>query len=282
MKYPNKNMSFENRNCINYKFVKIRYYATIFMSLFLLNSAPRYFDNSSSNEVFSHFGYLKLIANSTDNTSSTIFYFNSNATRGLDPGYDASMFGGVAPPFALYSHLIEEDNGTPYAIQSLNGEDMGNATIPLGINASQGENIVISILQTDFPTSINIYLEDNLTDTSTLLNNNDFTFTTDSDISGIGRFYLKLESSVLDTTQSLFNDLKVSTNQFEKSIIIKGKLKNKTSFKIYDINGKSVNEGLLNISSNYQTIKTHNIQTGVYLVELKDDYQKLTKKLIIN
>lgn len=263
-----------------------RVYTIIFTSLLLLNAAPsaivQHYNDESNHLVYAHYGYLKLIATTEGNASSTDFYFNSFATRGLDPGYDASMFGGVAPAYALYSHLVENNVGTPYAIQSLAGDDMNNALIPLGLNAAEGQEIVISILQTDFPNSINVFLEDALNNSSTLLNHNDYTFTADSHLSGAGRFFLRLESNALETSESTIENLEISLDKSSESIIIRGVLNNKTTLRLFTVNSALVQEKSLDLSSKVQMVSTANLSKGIYIVELRTNNKKQTKKIIIN
>jgi hypothetical protein len=45
-------------------------------------------------------------------------YFNDAATKGFDNGYDGELFGGVANSFEIYSHLLEDNQGEKYQIQS--------------------------------------------------------------------------------------------------------------------------------------------------------------------
>lgn len=230
----------------------------------------------------SHRGYLKLLANSGDSNHSTEFYFNNNASLGLDPGYDASFFNGNIPEFSIYSHLVENNSGTAFSVQTLGGNDINSVTIPLGLHATQGQDVTISIFQTDIEPFINIYLEDSLNNTSTLLNTSSYDFTAISDLTGTGRFYLRFENQSLSLSESLLDSLSIYTNQSEKSIIIKGELQSNTNIKLYNINGREVLTELLNNSENKHTINVEHLSTDVYVLELTNTHNaKRIEKLII-
>ena len=44
------------------------------------------------------------LSSATDNFLTKV-YFTASTGLGLDPGYDASLLGGVAPEFSIFSHL---------------------------------------------------------------------------------------------------------------------------------------------------------------------------------
>ena len=230
----------------------------------------------------SHFGFLKLEASSNGSTYSTDFYFNSNATSGLDPGYDAAIFGGNVPSFSIYSYLVQNDDGTPFTIQALNNSAMDNVIIPLGIEASQGQDITISIFETDIPESIDVYLEDTLTNTFTLLNSNNYTFTAGSDLNDGGRFYLRFEGDALGTPDSTIENINIAFNKNNEAVVISGQLKNETRLKIYDLNGKVLSSKSLDLETTIQSINVSHLSTGIYIVELISvTNEKRIQKLII-
>ena len=88
--------------------------------------------------------HIKLKLASDNKQYFTDVYFNDNATLGLDYGYDSALYGNT-PSFAIYSQLIENNNGRDLGIQTVDYTSLGNVIIPLGINASQGEQITIGI-----------------------------------------------------------------------------------------------------------------------------------------
>ena len=115
--------------------------------------------------------YLELNLTSNADTHKTEFYFSDNASLGLDPGYDAISFGGTAPGFGIFSHLVQNGGGTDMAVQAVGNIDLNNGVIiPLGINADQGQQLSVSIAQSTLDQSIDVYLEDNQSNIFTLLN----------------------------------------------------------------------------------------------------------------
>ena len=75
--------------------------------------------------------------------NSTEIYFNEFGSDGLNNGYDTRSFpSGVN---RIYSRLIENDSGVNLAIQTLSFDEMWDKVIPLGINATGGEEMTIGI-----------------------------------------------------------------------------------------------------------------------------------------
>ena len=230
----------------------------------------------------SDINHLKLNITANNLSYNTDFYFTGNSTRDLDPGYDAALFGGNAPAFSIYSNLVENNTGTAYAIQALSSSDMDNVIIPLGVNASQGQNITISISENDIPESVNVYLEDRLNNTFTLLNSDSFSITADANMSGTGRFYLNFEGDALSTKEENLEGLNIYSDNTTKTIIIKGQLQIDTHFKLYDINGRVLRSIDLDISNNNQSINVEELSAGIYIAELiSDRNEKRIEKLII-
>ena len=230
----------------------------------------------------SHFGFLKLNASALDSEYNTEFYFNSNSTLGLDPGYDAALYNSNTPAFSIYSHLVENSSGEPFGIQALNSAAVSDVTIALGVHASSGQEITISILETDLPNSIEVYLEDTLTNSSTLLNLTDYTFNATSDLSGTGRFYLRLQGDALSIKEPTFDSIKISTNLTERTIEITGQLESDTSLTLYDIHGRVMLTTDLNVRLNKQSVDVSQLNTGIYIAELKSGTgQKRIQKLVI-
>ena len=234
--------------------------------------------NNGSNE-----GYIKLgLSNNISDISNTTIHFNNNASLGLDPGYDAALFGGNAPNFSIYSNLVQDNTGVSMAIQALGTIDINNITIPLGIHASQGQEVTVSITESTISSSTEVYLEDRLINTFTLLTNQDYTFTALSNISGVGRFYISLQATELSTLEQTLEDLSIYINSAERVIVIDGQLKTNTNFKLYDINGRIMKSKALDVTNTIQTIDVSALSTGIYIIELISNVnEKRIQKLII-
>ena len=253
-------------------------------SMCLLNAAP-YFENTSllnTTTMTSHYGHLKLKISTSTLSYYTEFYFNSNASQGLDPGYDASIFGGNPPAFSVYSHLVENNTGLAFAVQALSDTDMNDVTVPLGINASQGQQVSFSIDQSDIPDSIKIYLEDRVNNTVTLINTEDYNFTADTNLVGTGRFFISFEADALSTNDQNLEKLNVYTDTLNNTIVVKGNLDSDTEFRLYDINGRLVNYKVLEMLNTKKTIDTTSLSKGVYIVKLiNKNAEERTQKIII-
>lgn len=230
-----------------------------------------------------HHGHLELKAISNTSEFTTDFYFNDNSSQGLDPGYDAALYGGNSPDFAIYSLLVEDiTGGVPFSIQALSSNAMENVVIPLGISADQGQQIIISINESDLPSDINVYLEDTDYNLFTLLNNGEYTFTADEDLSETGRFYLRFEGNALTVTELPINKLSIYSDFSSNSIVIEGNLEEETSFVLYDLNGKNLMNDQLDISKNRQIIAVDQLSAGVYILELmsQSDSRRFEKLII--
>lgn len=225
---------------------------------------------------------LELQLTTATDGAVTDFYFNANASLGLDPGYDAAIFGGTAPPFSIYSLLVEDNDGTPFVIQALGDMDFGDTTVALGVNANQGEQLTFSVSTNTLPGTVEVYLDDTVASTSTLLSSGDYVLTPATELIGTGRFYLRFSDSSLSTVENSFDDLTIYTNQAQRSIVISGQLVEHTIANIYDIQGRLVRSQQLDTTTTLQTITASELGTGVYIVELSNDRTSKTEKIILN
>ncbi|WP_179348047.1 GEVED domain-containing protein [Winogradskyella pacifica] len=225
--------------------------------------------------------FLKLNARTTTQNYTTQFYFNANATKGLDAGYDATIWGGTAPNFSLFSHLVEDNSGLPIALQTLDVTDLSNVTIPLGVNANQGEQLTFSINASTLSSTVSVYLEDNVANTSTLLNTTDYVLTPSTTLSGVGRFYLRVANSTLSTIDNTLDQLSIYTNKADKTIVIAGQLLEPTTASVYDVQGRLVSTTQLQTTVRSQAIDVSNLSPGIYVVKLHNAAQNKTQKVII-
>lgn len=220
---------------------------------------------------------IKAANASTD--FATEIYFNGNSTLGLDPGYDAALFGGSGYSLSLYSNLVEDNIGRSLSIQSVGSSDIEDVTIPLGLKAAQGQQVTFSIETSTLPTESQVYLEDNLTNTYTLLNTGNYVFTANTAINGAGRFFLRIGNSTLSTIEQEGNSLQLFAK--DESIYIKGLLLAETMVSMYDLQGRLVLTYDLEEGSTENQIPTSTLSRGIYVVKLKNEIQEHTKKVVI-
>ena len=108
---------------------------------------------------------------------------------GLDPGYDA---GALDQNMAIMSRLPQQDQGVGMSINAMGNESFEETIIPLDINKEAGIPFRISLEDVTIPEGVEVYLEDTQQQTITDLKDVDFTLTPESDLNGIGRFYVRL------------------------------------------------------------------------------------------
>ena len=225
--------------------------------------------------------YLKLNLNSGFAASRTDFYFNDNASQGLDVGYDAQTFDDTPTEIGLYSHLLQDNEGKAMAIQALNPSDLSDVSIPLGVHANQGDQITFSINESTLPASVNVYLDDVLANTSNLLNTGDYVITPTTNLSGTGRFFLRTTEGALSTIENDFDSLNIFALNSSKEIIVTGQLQSDTNFELYDIQGRNVVSIELDNSILENRIDVSNVSSGVYVVSIQNNTQHKTQKVVI-
>ena len=230
-----------------------------------------------------HFGYVKLGLRSFNLNFSTDFYFNTNTTQGFDPGYDSALYSQNPPAFSIYSNLIENNTGIPLGIQASNPSNLNTVAVPIGINASQGQEVIITILQSDMLDTVDVYLQDTQNNTfNQLTGNSDYVFTPTTDISGTGRFYLRFTSETLSTTNSVLETLDIFSNNNDDTILVSGQLQGDTNAKLFDINGRMVLSNSLSANNMNNTIDVSHLSAGIYVIELNNDAnERRAQKLII-
>ena len=223
--------------------------------------------------------YLKLYEDQ-DFIADTRFYFDSNLTLGLDPGYDA---GSHSQSTAIGSRLVEEDQGITMGINAMGIDSLEEATIPLVINRSAGVAFRVSLEGATIPHGTKVYLEDTQQATFTDLRAGDFTLNPQSELSGMGRFYLRLGSIALSVDELEDSDISIYKQKAEKHITIEG-LSNvtKARVKLYNLLGQELLSQDLEANISTQNISTDGITTGVYIVKLSVNGKKITKKVIVD
>ncbi|MEH6535195.1 MAG: T9SS type A sorting domain-containing protein [Psychroserpens sp.] len=224
---------------------------------------------------------LKLSISTNSQSFLTDFYFSEFSTLGLDPGYDASLFGGSSPAFSLYSHLVEENANAPLGIQALGETDFNDATIVLGVKSNQGEQITFTINSSTIPSTVNVYLDDTVAGTTTLLNTMDYILTPTINLSGTGRFFLRFMDNSLSTQENSLNDLDIYVSKASKELVISGQLLNNTLLKLYDIQGRLVMSTKLDTTQLENRIDISNVNTGIYIAKLHNNTQEFSQKLAI-
>lgn len=225
--------------------------------------------------------YVKIGLSSLSNSFITSIYFHDNASPSLDKGYDAAIFGSSAPDFALYSHLIEDNQGVPMAIQAVNSNILSEIIIPLGVNAYPNEELRFTITDIMLSDSVNIYLEDTVANTVTLLTNEDYVIVPTIELSGTGRFFLRLTQGLLSNAQNDIDVLNVFVVNNSKELIVRGRAPEATELVLYDLQGRKVLEYNLDSSVFENRLNISLLKSGVYIVNLHHKRVQKSIKVVI-
>ena len=228
--------------------------------------------------------FIKLY-NGNIEAAETKFYFQDGLTLGLDPGYDAGAFDQDT---ALSSRLVEDNQGTNFAINAMGLVSAYNQSVPLIINQSMGQTFRIDISQNTLPENVNVYIEDILENTFTPIIGKDFELTTESDLNEEGRFQIHFTTEILGdvlNTNNVFSTdtvtiYKANNNDFITISGIAASL-DTTTATLYNMLGKSVHTKTLNTATQTQSISTQGLARGVYVVKLKAGNAMFSKKVLV-
>ncbi len=236
------------------------------------------FITSRVTELNSEF-YLKLYEGENF-IANTRFYFDNNLTLGLDPGYDA---GAYNQSMALMSRLVENDQGIGMGFNAMSTESFEQTTIPLVVNRTAGTAFRISLEAITIPEDVELFLEDTQAQTYTNLRTEDFILIPDNELSGMGRFYLRMGNSSLGVNGTEDSYVRVYKPNNSDYITIEGLVNiQKARIKLYNLIGQEIiNKDLSSNQTNYR-ISTQGILHGVYIIKLQFKNSEITKKLIIN
>ena len=228
--------------------------------------------------------FIKLY-NGNIEAAETKFYFQDGLTLGLDPGYDAGAFDQDT---ALSSRLVEDNQGTNFAINAMGLGSAYNQSVPLIINQSMGQTFRIDISQNTLPENVNVYIEDILENTFTPIIGKDFELTAQSDLNEEGRFQIIFTTQTLGDVLNTNNVLNTDTVSIFKAnnqdfITIAGiaSTASTTTASLYNMLGMSLLTKTLNNTTQTQSISTQGLAKGVYVVQLKVGNAMFSKKVLV-
>ena len=208
-------------------------------------------------------------------------YYLNTATTGFDVGYEGEVFGGTTNEFSIYTHLLTDNVGKKYQVQSLPNSEYESMVIPVGVKAAANKEIIISAEALNLPEDVNVFLEDKQTNTFTRLDeaNSNYKITLTEDLDGIGRFYLHTTSSVLNTDKVAINN-NISIYTSSKDLHIIGVQNGITKVSLYNILGKQILHTSFK-GNGVNTIPLPNFNSGVYIVQLETETRIVNKKIIL-
>lgn len=220
------------------------------------------------------------IANGKLNRSARLLYFDENVTKGFDWGYEGKTFTAIKSEMEVYTHILENNIGESYQVQSLPKNEMESMVIPVGITAESGE-IKFSAEAMNLPDGLKVFLEDRANNTFTRLDeaNSSYAVTLSEKTDGIGRFYLHTKSSALSTDTIELNNVSMYTTNSATLRII-GLSQGKASLKLFNILGKQVLDASFNSTGVYN-VNLPTLATGVYIAQLENENGKISKKIVL-
>jgi len=223
--------------------------------------------------------YLKLYEGE-NLVGDTKFYFDNNLSLGLDPGYDAGAYNQSS---ALASRLAEDDQGVNMGINAMGIDSFEQTTIPLVVNRQAGTSFRISLEDLTIPESVEVFLEDTEAQNFTNLRTEDFTLNPQLELSGMGRFYLRLGNTSLGGSDIEESYISIYNPMDKDYITIEG-LANiqKANVRLYNIIGQEILSKTLQTGLSTQNISTAGLTTGIYVIKLEVDSTLISKKIVIN
>ena len=213
--------------------------------------------------------------------ADTKFYFKEGLTLGLDPGYDAGAYNQTS---GLSSRFLEQDSGIGMGINAMSIDDMSNVIVPLVVHQQAGITLKIQIANSTIPEDINVYLEDTVENTFTLLTNERFELLAQTTLSGVGRFFLHFTTNVLSTdtvsSTSLVTAYKGKGNTY---ITVEGlqQFSQPANLTLYNILGMKILSRKIQNPSQKEMLSTVGLSTGVYILKVQAENIVFTKKLVI-
>ncbi|UAM99923.1 T9SS type A sorting domain-containing protein [Polaribacter litorisediminis] len=228
------------------------------------------------------FANYELSLENNGTVRSTKVFYAENRTTGFDNGSDSSLFS-EDDDFSVYTELVEGSEGQKLEIQTLPDTNIESFVVPVGVKALADSEIIFSIEASNFDENINITLEDRLTNTFTRLDeaNSTYKATTETDLDGVGRFYMHTTQSALSVdTNDWLSTVKIYKVN-NANLRITGLTQGDATVQMYNILGKQI------LSTSFEAIGTkditipHDISKGIYLVKLETADGILNKKIIL-
>ena len=221
--------------------------------------------------------WLNLKSGDYDLNSTALIGFLSEATNGIDIGYDNTR---LATNVSLYSHL---PNGTEqFGIQARSAFDeyvripMGFATL---IDEAMEYKISIQNMEGLNLGDKTAYLVDNQLNTVTNLNEGNYTFVSEKGIFD-NRFTLQFtRDGALGLNDSNLDSVTLYPNPTENMITIVSPQAIVTSALVYDIRGRKVSEVDFRNRATYQ-IDLTKLESALYFVEISTENGTVTKRIL--
>jgi hypothetical protein len=218
-----------------------------------------------------------------DGTNYRFFkiYYRDNASKGFDYGFEGETFGGIPNSLSVFTHLLEDNQGKNYQVQSLPNKDYETMVIPVGVIAAADKELTFTAEAMNLPADLKVFLEDRENGVITRLDeqNNNYKVALNEALNGTGRFYLHTSNSALSADDIALTGVRVFAPN-KSTLRVSGINSANASVKIFSILGKKVLEKSFS-SKGVSDINLPNLNTGVYIIQLNTEAGKLNKKIIL-
>ena len=232
--------------------------------------------------------YLTL----TDDSKSRLakIYYIEGTTTSFDNGYDGEMFGATSNAFAIYTHLVGNEQGQVgnsqghgYAVQSLPTNNYENMIVPVGINATRGTTINIEATLNNFPEGINVYLADKQENCVTLLETDtSYSTTLEEDLNGVGRFYIHTTPNALSNGEVMDNIPLSIYSLDSETLTIEGVATGTAYLQLYTMLGEELLRTSFEGTGVNEILLPNHLNPGIYIVKIATATGVTTKKIMIN
>jgi hypothetical protein len=224
---------------------------------------------------------LKLLMNDGTNYRFFKIYYRDNASKGFDYGFEGETFGGIPNSLSVFTHLLEDNQGKNYQVQSLPNKDYETMVIPVGVIAAADKELTFTAEAMNLPADLKVFLEDRENGVITRLDeqNNNYKVALNEALNGTGRFYLHTSNSALSADDIALTGVRVFAPN-KSTLRVSGINSANASVKIFSILGKKVLEKSFS-SKGVSDINLPNLNTGVYIIQLNTEAGKLNKKIIL-
>ncbi len=226
---------------------------------------------------------IKLsITDGASKRQARVLYYDA-ATKGFDNGGDGEVFtgNGANTKFDVYTHLLKDDKGKKYQVQSLPKAEIGSMIIPVGVKAGAGKEITFSIEKLNIPSSIEVILEDRTKGTFTKLDNGNNYKVLTSASDDIGRFYLHTTQATLNILDNRTLSESISVYKTDNSRLrIVGLPTGNATVRIYNILGKEIINSSFS-STGVKDISLPNLSSGIYIMQIETETGRIIKKVVL-
>jgi hypothetical protein len=224
---------------------------------------------------------LNLLITDGQKNRFTKIYYSDNATKGFDLGWEGEVFGGISNSLDVFTHLVEDNQGKKYQVQSLPFSEIESLVVPIGIKAEASKELIFSAKANNLPDNVNIYLEDRQENKFTLLNDvTSYKITINNALSDVGRFYIHTTPSSTLSAEDL--DLESVTIYLSDQQTLKmvGLPQGKSTVRLYNILGKQIINSSFT-STGEKELSLSKMTKGVYIIHLETIKGKLNKKIVL-